>query len=67
MPGVTDLLGLRIFLRLLVVEGGDNMGVVIFELSLNTLCTGDWITLSVFGRMKELVAGVEIADTRGLC
>jgi len=54
VPGVTDLLGLRIFLRLLVVEGGDNMGAAIFELK--TLCTGDWITLSVLGTMKEFVA-----------
>ena len=32
--GVTDLLGRRIFLRLLVVDGGDSIGVSAFALSL---------------------------------
>ena len=54
VPGVTDLLGRLINLRLLVVEGGDNIGVVVvFELK--TLCIGDWITLSVLGTMNALL------------
>jgi len=64
--GLTVLLGRRIFLRLLVVEFGDNIGVVIFELSLITLCTGDWTTLSVLGNANPLVTAGAV-DTCRFC
>ena len=53
VPGVTDLLGLLIFLRSLVntEDGGDNIGVDILELSLNMFGVG-CITDSLLGGLK---------------
>jgi len=48
VPGVTDLLGLRIFLRLLVVDGGDSMGAfAVFVCGMSGSFCG--ITMSDFG------------------
>jgi hypothetical protein len=62
VPGVTDLLGRRILRKLLVVEGGESIGVDILEQSLlNILWTGECITLSVLGTMKAVEGQEEAA------
>ena len=61
---MTDLLGRLILRKLLVetVDGGESMGVVILDPSLNMLGTdADCITESLLGWLKELFA------LRGFC